>query len=65
LYRCGEPEFFPEHRHKVGGAVRNIFRKIKKNIRYALSPPSVDKFVHKIAAPATYGTFLHLKDVIA
>jgi hypothetical protein len=60
LRKCGEPPFFPEPGHTLGGEVRNIFRKIKKNIHKTLSPASVDKSVHKIALPAKYRTFHHL-----
>ena len=60
LRRCGEPPFFPEHRRKLGGAARNKFRKIKKNIHKTLSPASGDKSVHKIVLPAKYRTFLYL-----
>ena len=34
-----------------GRKVRNIFRKIKKNIHEILSPASGDKSVHKIVLP--------------
>ena len=33
--------------------MRNIYRKVKKNIHKTLSPVSVDKSVHKIALPST------------
>ena len=63
--KCGAPPFFPEHRRKLGGEVRNIFRKIKKNIHNTLSPTSVDKPVHKIARPVKYRPFLYLQEVFA
>ena len=65
LRKCVEPPFFPEHRHKSGEAVRNIYRKIKKNIHKPLSPASVDKSVHKFAPPSKYSTFLYLHEVNA
>jgi hypothetical protein len=40
--------------------VRNIFRKIKKNIHKILSPASVDKSVNKIALPPKNRGFIHL-----
>jgi hypothetical protein len=45
--------------------VRNIFRKIKKNVHKTLSPASVDKSVHKIALPSKYSTFLYVQKVYA
>jgi hypothetical protein len=45
--------------------VRNIYRKIKKNIHKTLSPASVDKSVHKIALSSKYCTFLYLQEVYA
>jgi hypothetical protein len=63
--KCGEPLFFPEHRYKLGGEVRNIFRKIKENIHKTLSPASVDKSVYKIALPSKYSTFLYRQEVYA
>jgi len=39
--------------------VRNIYRKVKKNIHKTLSPVSVDKPVHKIAIPSQFNPFLH------
>jgi hypothetical protein len=39
--------------------VRNISRKIKKNIYKTLSPASGDKSVHKIVLPSKIGIFLH------
>ena len=57
--------FFPGHRHKSRGKVRNIFRKIKKYIRKSLSPASVDKSVNKVAPPPKYRAFLNLQDVFA
>jgi len=65
LRKCVGPPFFPEHRHKLGGAAINKFRKIKKNIHKTLSPASVDKSVHKIALPTKYITFLYLQEVYA
>jgi hypothetical protein len=41
-----------------GREVRNIFRKIKKNIHKTLSPASGDKSVHKIALSSKIGVFL-------
>jgi len=38
--------------------IRNIYKKVKKNIHKILSPASVDKSVHKIASPSKYRTFL-------
>ena len=48
-----------------GGEVRNIYRKIKKNVHKPLSPASVDKSVHKFAPPSKYSTFLYLHEVNA
>jgi hypothetical protein len=48
-----------------GGKVRNIYRKVKKNVHKTLSPASVDKSVHKVALPPKYRAFLHLQDVFA
>jgi len=45
--------------------VRNIYRKVKKNIHKTLSPASVDKSVHKIALLSKYSTFLYLQNVFA
>ena len=45
--------------------MRNIYRKVKKNVHKTLSPASVDKSVHKIALPSKYRTFLYLQDVFA
>jgi hypothetical protein len=45
--------------------VRNIYRKVKKNIHNTLSPASVDKSVHKIALPTKYSIFLYLQEVYA
>jgi hypothetical protein len=39
--------------------VRNISRKIKKNIHKTLSPASGDKSVHKIVLPSKIGIFLY------
>ena len=39
--------------------MRNIYRKVKKNIHKTLSPASVDKPVHKIARPSKFRTFLY------
>ena len=61
LYTC---RVHPVH-HKSGGAMGNIFRKIKKNVHKTISPASVDKSVHKITLPATYRAFLHIEEVIA
>jgi len=65
LCKWGEPPFFLELRHKLGGEARNVFRKIKKNIHKTLSPASVDKSVHKLALLSKYSTFLYLQEVIA
>jgi len=47
------------------GEVRNIYRKVKKNIHKTLSPASVDKSVHKIALASKYSTFFYLQEVNA
>ena len=43
-----------------GRKVRNIIRKIKKNIHKILSPASGDKSVDKIALPSKNRLFLYL-----
>jgi hypothetical protein len=43
-----------------GGKVRNMYRKVKNNIRKTLSPASVDKSVNKVALPSKYLAFLYL-----
>lgn len=43
-----------------GRKVRNIIRKIKKNIHKILSPASGDKSVHKIALSSKNRLFLYL-----
>jgi hypothetical protein len=45
--------------------VRNISRKVKKNIHKTLSPASGDKSVHKIALPSKFRTFLPRQTVVA
>jgi hypothetical protein len=40
--------------------VRNIYTKVKNNIRKTLSPASVDKSVNKVALPSKYLAFLYL-----
>ena len=45
--------------------MRNIYRKVKKNIHKSSSPASGDKPVHKIALPSKYRTFLYLQEVNA
>jgi len=45
--------------------VRNIYRKVTKNVHKTLSPASVDKSVHMIALPSKYRTFLYLQEVYA
>jgi hypothetical protein len=45
--------------------VRNIIRRIKKNIHECLSPASVDKSVNKIALPPKYRALLLLQEVFA
>jgi len=45
--------------------VRNMYRKVKKNIHKTPSPASVDKSVNKVALPPKYSAFLHLQDVFA
>jgi len=45
--------------------MRNIYKKVKKNIHKTLSPASVDKSVHKIAFPSKFRTFLPLRKVFA
>ena len=37
--------------------MRNIFRKVKKNIHEILSPASVDKSVNNVALPLQYLEF--------
>lgn len=44
-----------------GRKERNIFRKIKRNVRKFLSPASGDKSVHKFATPSKSRVFLHLQ----
>jgi hypothetical protein len=41
--------------------LRNIYKKVKKNIHKTLSPASVDKSVHKIALPSKYAHFSLIK----
>jgi hypothetical protein len=45
--------------------VRDIYKKVKKNIHKTLSPASVDKSVHKITLPSKFRTFLHCHKVFA
>ena len=45
--------------------MRNMYRKVKKNIHKTLSPASVDKSVHKIALPSKFRTFLPHQMVFA
>ena len=45
--------------------MKNIYKKVKKNLHKILSPASVDKSVHKIALPSKYRTFLHRQNVFA
>src|SRR4029077_12386584 len=52
---------FPQSADKSrGGKVRNMYRKVKNNIRKTLSPASVDKSVNKVALPSKYLAFLYL-----
>ena len=39
--------------------MRNICRKVKKNIHEPLSPVSVDKSVHKVVLPLQFLEFLY------
>jgi hypothetical protein len=41
--------------------MRNISRKVKKNIHKTLSPASGNKSVHKIALPSKYAHFSLVK----
>jgi len=45
--------------------MRNVYKKVKKNIHKTLSPASVDKSVHKIAIPSKFRKFLPLQKVFA
>jgi len=45
--------------------VRNIYRKVKKNIHNTLSPASVDKPVHNIARPSKFRTFRYRQTGVA
>jgi len=45
--------------------VRDIYKKVKKNIHKTLSPASVDKSVHKITLPSKFLTFLPRQTVFA
>jgi hypothetical protein len=59
--KCGYPPFFPEHRHKLGVEVRNIYKKVKTNSHKTLSTASVDKSVHKIAPHPNIAYFSMVK----
>ena len=48
-----------------GGEVRDIYKKVKKNIQKTLSPVSVDKSVNKITLPYKFRTFLYCQKVFA
>ena len=45
--------------------MRNMYRKVKKNIHKTPSPASVDKSVNKVVLAPKYRAFLHLQDVFA
>ena len=45
--------------------MRNMYRKVKKNVHKILSPASVDKSVNKIILAPKYGAFLYPQDVVA
>jgi hypothetical protein len=45
--------------------VRDIYKKVKRNIHKTLSPASVDKSVHKIILPSKFLTFLPRQTVFA
>jgi hypothetical protein len=48
-----------------GGKVRNIYKKVKKNVHKTLSPGSVDKSVNNIILPLKFGALLHFNHVFA
>jgi hypothetical protein len=52
-------------REQSEGKVKNMYRKVKKNIRKTLSPASVDKSVNKISLPSKYRAFHYLQHVFA